>query len=69
MELVDVTDSKSVGGDIVWVRVPPPAPDNYNPILIFLSEERFGLFILIQFKYGITNQELIKSQKKISESI
>ena len=26
MELVDVTDSKSVGGDIVWVRVPPPAP-------------------------------------------
>ena len=27
MELVDVTDSKSVGGDIVWVRVPPPAPE------------------------------------------
>ena len=27
MELVDVTDSKSVGGDIVWVRVPPPAPN------------------------------------------
>ena len=26
MELVDVTDSKSVDGDIVWVRVPPPAP-------------------------------------------
>ena len=21
-----MTDSKSVGGDIVWVRVPPPAP-------------------------------------------
>ena len=28
MELVDVTDSKSVGGNIVWVRVPPPAPEN-----------------------------------------
>ncbi len=27
MELVDVTDSKSVGGDIVWVRLPPPAPE------------------------------------------
>ena len=27
MELVDVTDSKSVGGDIVRVRVPPPAPE------------------------------------------
>ena len=26
MELVDVTDSKSVGGDTVWVRVPPLAP-------------------------------------------
>ena len=23
--MVDVTDSKSVGGDTVWVRVPPPA--------------------------------------------
>ena len=28
MELVDVTDSKSVGSDTVWVRVPPPAPQN-----------------------------------------
>lgn len=28
MELADVTDSKSVDGDIVWVRVPPPAPNN-----------------------------------------
>ena len=26
MELVDVADSKSADGDIVWVRVPPPAP-------------------------------------------
>ena len=26
MELVDVADSKSAGGDSVWVRVPPPAP-------------------------------------------
>ena len=31
MELADVTDSKSVDGDIVWVRVPPPAPNQYNP--------------------------------------
>ena len=28
MELADVTDSKSVGSDTVWVRVPPPAPKN-----------------------------------------
>lgn len=31
MELADVTDSKSVDGNIVWVRVPLPAPDNDNP--------------------------------------
>jgi len=24
--MVDVADSKSADGDIVWVRVPPPAP-------------------------------------------
>ena len=28
MELVDVADSKSAGGDSVWVRVPPPAPSS-----------------------------------------
>ena len=31
MELADVTDSKSVGSNTVWVRVPPPAP-NRNTI-------------------------------------
>ena len=29
--MVDVADSKSAGGDTVWVRVPPPAP-NRNTI-------------------------------------
>ena len=45
MELVDVTDSKSVGGDIVWVRVPPPAPNQNNPNQIFLIGVGFGLFV------------------------
>src|SRR6516225_11039600 len=27
-ELVDATDSKSVSGNRVWVRFPPPAPDS-----------------------------------------
>ena len=29
--MVDVTDSKSVGGDTVWVRVPPLAPKSLQP--------------------------------------
>ena len=29
--MVDVTDSKSVGGNTVWVRVPPPAPAQKFP--------------------------------------
>ena len=29
--MADVTDSKSVGSDTVWVRVPPPAPKEKPP--------------------------------------
>ena len=32
MELVDVADSKSADGDIMWVRVPPPAPKSTVPL-------------------------------------
>ena len=44
MELADVTDSKSVDGDIVWVRVPPQAPNQYNSNL-FPIGDGFGLFV------------------------
>ena len=30
--MVDVADSKSADGDIVWVRVPPPAPQHPNTL-------------------------------------
>ncbi len=43
--MADVTDSKSVGSDTVWVRVPPPAPNKYNPNQIFLIGDGFGLFV------------------------
>ena len=59
MELADVTDSKSVDGNIVWVRVPPPAPKQYNPNQIFPVGDGFGLFVCFEkfegthFKNGI----------------
>ena len=36
--MVDVTDSKSVGGDTVWVRVPPPAPNKHDSFDTRVSE-------------------------------
>ena len=48
MELADVTDSKSVVGDNVWVRVPLPAPNQYNPNQIFLIGDGFGLFVFFE---------------------
>ena len=65
MELVDVTDSKSVGGDIVWVRVPPPAPNQYNPNL-FPIGNGFGLFVFfdryekIYFPNGVKRKIIFK---------
>lgn len=42
MELVDVADSKSADGDIVGVRVPPPAPLGMTG---FLEFERPSFFV------------------------
>ena len=46
--MVDVADSKSADGDIVWVRVPPPAPNQYNPNQFFLVGDGFGLFVYFE---------------------
>ena len=45
--MADVTDSKSVVGDNVWVRVPLPAPNQYNPNL-FPIGDGFGLFVFFE---------------------
>jgi hypothetical protein len=47
-ELADETDSKSVIRKGVWVRVPPPAPNKYNPNRIFLIGDGFGLFVFFE---------------------
>ena len=48
MELADVTDSKSVDGDIVWVRVPPPAPNTEkNESATFWLRVRFFSYYFI----------------------
>ena len=44
--MVDVPDSKSGGGDTVWVQVPPQAP--FFEIISILEIE---LIFLLYFKY------------------
>ena len=49
--MVDVTDSKSVGGDTVWVRVPPPAPNQQNPNQIFPMGDGFGFCVFYKSQF------------------
>ena len=47
LELADETDSKSVGGDTVWVRPPSPAfliPKPFNGLGIFFVADKADLF-------------------------
>ena len=47
LELVDEVDSKSIASDGVRVRVPPPAPNPYNPNL-FPIGDGFGLLVFFE---------------------
>ena len=46
--MVDVADSKSADGDIVWVRVPPPAPDKQNPNQFIPMGDGFGFCVFFE---------------------
>ena len=64
MELADVTDSKSVGSDTVWVRVPPPAPEKRPSQLTwsFFNEIRFSAseILLRNVKYASRVKYLLR---------
>ena len=51
--MVDVTDSKSVGGNIVWVRVPPPAP--WRVFLQHLKGCKNTRFLYSEFTGGVVD--------------
>ena len=62
MELADVTDSKSVGSDTVWVRVPPPAPE-------ILNAEAFGIFSFFTIHSSPnSHSDIFGKEKVISNS-
>ena len=70
--MVDVADSKSAGGDSVWVRVPPPAPNQYNPNP-FPVGDGFGFIVFFEkfedthFRNGVVKrpESKIKVPRKL----
>ena len=63
--MVDVADSKSAAGNSMWVRVPPPAPNTYNPNP-FPVGDGFGLLFFFDryetthFRNGVVKMPISK---------
>src|SRR3954469_18086621 len=51
-ELVDARDLKSLDGNVVWVRVPPPAPTYFMAKRVRRSESQGGLLDVQRGRYA-----------------
>ena len=44
-ELADAQDSKSCGGNFVWVQVPPPARNGAKPNPVYFFKKVFAVVV------------------------
>ena len=65
-ELADAQDSGSCGSNTVWVQVPSPAPNQYNPNLFPLGDG-LGFIVLLSYDYfgnGVSKTPKSNPRKK-----
>ncbi len=49
--MADVTDSKSVGSNTVWVQVPPPAPEKNDKFILAVFLRFLVKLLKIKFNW------------------
>ena len=73
MELVDVADSKSAGGDTMWVRVPPPAPNKAGSLFELFYRKTIPLHVaaigMTGFSKSLDKSVLLKTGKVVTKNL